>query len=219
MLECTCGYTCGTASALQRHLERTGHQRLEPHFTGTPSLPSHAKSRCVHIGDHCGCSKFQILGVPRAVSEAELRDAMRKHSLEWHPDRTLTEKWAATHAGVTPAVAAEQYKKLRSAYEALLPLIASRGPSSAAAPPPLIEAAKAGDTARIRQLLSAMEMDSASMRAVDDGGARQRDPGGRAADRRGAGRVRRTARGVALAGCACCMAFLEDGRGPVHEFT
>ena len=199
MHECLqCGFSCGTLLAFQRHAERSGHQtNFDIHAAAKPSQKKNAQptqtqnaaaaessaqqhtdiARCNHIGtERCGCSKYHVLGVRASITEHELRDALKRLTLEWHPDRTLTAAWQEAHPGVTTAAAAEEFKKIRRAYEQLVPLVALRsggGHGNAApadAPHPLIDAVKAGPLAAVRDLLDAIGDEAAAVTALDAGG-------------------------------------------------
>ena len=181
-LECqVCGFTCGTSAALARHCERTGHDAGVDSRAASSESPvtesgnqSNAQQRCPHVGDmRCGCSKYRILGVPANVSAVELRDSFKALSLEWHPDRTASADWRAAHQGVTTEAAAEEFKKVRRAYEQLRARVEHRGPRgcpSAGAPSALIAATKANDIQRVRSLLAEMGSDDAELHALDEDG-------------------------------------------------
>ena len=165
MREClVCGFTCGTDGALERHMARTRH---------APPAPSSTDPRCPHVGQPtCGCSKYRILGLSAAhLSVVGLREALRKLSLEWHPDRTATENWRSAHPGIGVHEATEEFKRIRSAYEALMPIAEARerGGARAAASIPLHEAVKSGDIMRVKSLVERFA-DSAELFALDDGG-------------------------------------------------
>src|SRR3989344_3028188 len=50
---------------------------------------------------------YDLLGVPKSASEADLKRAYRKKALEWHPDRNKDPK------------APERFKEITKAYEIL----------------------------------------------------------------------------------------------------
>jgi DnaJ-domain-containing protein 1 len=54
-----------------------------------------------------------VLGVPEDASDAEIRRAFRRLAKRLHPDR-------AARVGLTPEVAAERFRAVREAYEALV---------------------------------------------------------------------------------------------------
>ena len=98
-----CGFSCGTAAALEKHAARCGHAITTP----TAADMQTSLARCPHIGDpHCACSKFRILGLPSIkATPHDLQEAMKRLSLEWHPDRTRSATWQEKHRGVTMEMA------------------------------------------------------------------------------------------------------------------
>ena len=180
---CICGFSCGTEDAFARHLGRVtegdhgaadtpeAHENVgSRQHEASASTGAESNSTCLHT-TACGCSKFQILGVSRLAETAEIRAAFKRQSLEWHPDRTLTEAWRAQHPGISTAQAAERFKNIRAAFEALLTLAERResgGGQAIVAAQPLIAAAKKGDLAAVKRLLA--ELSGLEVGALDDDG-------------------------------------------------
>ncbi len=165
MRECACGYTCGTEAALRRHLEQHKGSKLHASVEHAPHAPD-ARRACTHVGA-CGCSKYAVLGLTPPVSLVTLRETFKSLSLIWHPDRTSSEAWRRSHPGLGASDAAERFKKIRAAYEALLPLVEGVVlPRSR----PLIEAVKAKDGVALRSLLEAIGPDAAELAELDEGG-------------------------------------------------
>lgn len=161
-----CGFSCGTMSALQKHLDRTQHASLHD-----ASLTS-AAERCVHLGSGtCGCSKYQILGVPRAVSLDVLRATMKRLQLEWHPDRSRTAAWRAAHPGISVEQCTAEFQRLQEAFSQVELQVAARREGAQDCAPcslPLIDAAKNGHCSLVRELLG--DEPSAQLHSLDEGG-------------------------------------------------
>ena len=131
-----------------------------------------ATDRCTHIGSVCSCSKYRILGVPMTVSPQGLKDAMKKLSLEWHPDRSGTAAWKAAHPGVSVDECSEEFKRIRRAFESLEPLVgARRGVAEHRSLRfPLIDACKSADVNAVKEIVSSFGPQSAELHALDEGG-------------------------------------------------
>ena len=167
-----CGFSCGTAAALEKHAARTGHA------TATTTAADTKATRCPHIGQHnCGCSKFRILGLPSIkATQHDLQEAMKRLSLEWHPDRTRSATWMENHRGVTIEMATEEFKKIRAAFEELGPVMAGRhqdgpGGGGGSSKNELIDAIKSGSIDAVRDTLAAWtKADDHQLHGLDNGG-------------------------------------------------